>query len=274
MRYSITQFASTILKCFGVEKEGHMADAMPIANDILKDGNTLERCLVFSVDAVPEYVVNEYDYLFEKVKKHAKNEVLVKTVMPSITPVCYGAMFSGATPDKNGLPEYKEPKIVNGVAQPTLSVIPYTEALVNAGKKVAVVTCENGCIASMLYGRKADLYIIPNDDEEEIFNTACRLVKQDNYNFIFVYQFEYDHTQHSYSPKGEKSLAVLKHANEKFDKISNIAEKIWADKKRLIVYNCDHGSHATGENLTQGAHGDDISEDMNIKWFFGWENDW
>lgn len=273
MRYGITQFASTILKCFGVEKESHMANAMDIASEITADGKILDRCLIFSVDAVPEYVVEEFPNYFENIRKHAPYEVAVKTVMPSITPVCYGAMFSGATPDKNGLPEYKEPKIVDGVAQPSLSVIPYTEALVNAGKKVAVITCENGCIASMLYGRKADLYIIPNDDEEKIFETALEVLKQDKYNLIFVYQFEYDHTQHKYSPKGENTLKVLKHTNDKFDIISEVAKKTWAGYKSLIVYNCDHGSHAVGDNLTEGAHGEDISEDMNIRWFLGWQND-
>ena len=273
MRYSITNFASTILKCFNVEKEETMNDALPIVNDILKDGKPIEKCLVFSVDAVPEYIISEYSNMFECVKKFAPYEVLIEPVMPSITPECYGAMFSGAYPTNNGLPEYKEPKIENGVAQPSLSVIPYTETLVDAGKKVAVVTCDKGCIQTMLYGRKADVYAIPNDDDDAIFEKACQLVKENYYDFIFVYQFDYDHTMHVFSPKGEKSLEMLNHINNKFEKICKIVENTWKNTKNLIVYNCDHGAHATGEFNHQGAHGEDISEDLNIKYFFGWNND-
>ena len=271
MRYSITNFASTILKCFGVEKESTMHDSLPIADQIISDDKLIEKCLIFSSDAVPEYITQEYSQMFEGVKKYAPNEVLIKTVSPSITPVCYGAMFSGTTPNKNGLPKYLEPKIVNGVAQPTLSVTPFTQSLARAGKKVAVVTCENGCIASMLYGREAHLFIIPNDDEEAIFEKACELVKQNYYDVIFVYQFEFDHTMHKYSPKGEKSLNMLKHINEKFVKINELVSEYWKGYKKLVVYNCDHGAHATGENGQTGAHGEDILEDLNIKWFFGWD---
>ena len=101
MENSITNFASTVLSVMGLKSENHMAKALPVASEVLKSG-VRDKVLVVSVDAVPLYLTEEKADFFKKVKAHAPYEEVVRTVMPSITPVCYGAMFSGTTPDKNG----------------------------------------------------------------------------------------------------------------------------------------------------------------------------
>ncbi len=267
MEKSITNFASTVLSVMGVKSEEHMAEALPVASEVLGSG-VRDKVLVVSVDAVPFYLTEERADIFAKVKEHAPYEEVIRTVMPSITPVCYGAMFSGTTPDKNGLPEYKEPKIVNGVAQPSLSVTPYTQSLVRQGKKVAVVTCNNGCIKSMLWEREADLYIVDGDDDRAMADKAISLLEKNEYDFIFLYQLDYDYTQHKVTPRGEKAIEVLKEKASIFGEVCSVAKRVWKENKYMLVFNSDHGCHETA--LGGGAHGEECEDDMKLKWFFGW----
>ncbi len=266
MENRITNFASTILSVMGKERENHMDCPFEIANEILKSG-VREKCLIVSVDAVPKYLTEQRADLFEKVIKHAPNTVELITVMPSVTPVCYGAMFSGTTPDKNGIPCYVEPMVTSEIIQPTLSVTPFTQTLVKNGKKVAVVTCNNGCIKSMLYGRDADLYIVDGDDDKKMAQTAYDLLDGD-YDVVFLYQLDYDYTQHKVSPTGEKAITKLKEKVEVFDWLCKKATKVWEDKKYMLVFNSDHGCHEVEGK--KGAHGENCADDMQLKYYFGW----
>ena len=266
MAGSITNFASTVLAVMGKEKEKHMDGPLSVAGKVLADG-VREKCLIVSVDAVPRYLTDERAELFEKVRKYAPVTEEITTVMPSITPVCYGAMFSGATPDRNGLPCYVEPKVENGIGRPSLSVTPFPQTLVNSGKKVAVVTCNNGCIKSMLWGREIDLFIIDGDDDRKMAEKAYELLDSD-YDLIFLYQLDYDYTQHKVTPRGEKAIEVLKNKTEVFARLCEKAVSVWKDKKYMLVFNSDHGCHETADG--GGAHGEDIDDDMKIRYFFGW----
>jgi len=264
----LTNFAATVAEAMGLEKDAHMSDSVKsLAQKILAAaGGEIEKALFFHADAVPAYAVNKYEEIFAPVKSRTDWVIPFRAVMPSITPVCFAAMFSGTYPDRNGVPKYVTPMIREDLVQPSICTTTLIDILVKAGKKVAVVTCENGCIASMLYNRGETLKIIPNDDNDEIFNEAYRTLESGEFDAVFVYQFSYDHTMHRYGPESEEALGELKVLTDRFAALSDLAHKIWADKRTLTVFNADHGAHTT---VSGGSHGEDRPEDMDMLWFFG-----
>ena len=265
----LTNFAATVANCMGVEKAAHMS---PAAGDLVKKltdraGGTIEKAVFLHCDAVPSYVVERHGVLFAPVRRHTQFEVPFRAVMPSITPVCFAAMFSGTYPDRNGVPEYVTPMITETTVQPSICTSTLIDLLVGAGKRVAVVTCSNGCIASMLYRRGEDLRIIDGDDDKKMFEEARGILERDECDVLFLYQLSYDHTMHEYGPEDPRTLGVLGTITDRFDRLAALARKTWKNDRVLTVFNADHGSHRLPNGA--GTHGEDVPEDMNMIWFFG-----
>lgn len=265
----LTNFAPTVAMAMGLEKQEHMsAPVAELAEALMENaGGTIEKALFLHADAVPAYVVEKNEAIFAPVRKFIQFEVPFHAVMPSITPVCFAAMFSGAYPSENGVPEYCPPIISDELVQPAISCGTIIDILVQAGKKVAVVTCANGCIASMLYGRGADMYIIPGDNDVLMYEKAYEILQEDKYDAIFLYQLSYDYTMHAKGPESKEALEALTKITERFETLAKTAKEVWKGHRIMTVFNCDHGSHILPNG--GGSHGDDIPEDMNMTWFFG-----
>ena len=266
----LTNFAATILNSFGIDKAETMKEAdKEVLNKITETGKR-EKAFLFHTDAVPAYIVKKYPEIFTKVRENTKVEAEFNSVMPSITPVCFGAMFSGAYPENNGIPKYLKPILSKELVQPSLKVTTMVDLLTENGLKTALVTCSNGCIASMLYKRGADMFIIDGDDDEKMYNKALELLVSDNYDVIMLYQLSFDYKMHKMGPENEESLNVLKEITDRFGVISEKVKEIWKDKKYITVFNTDHGSHLNPpDDKNKGGHGLDIPEDMELIWFFG-----
>ena len=264
----LTNFAPTVAMAMGLEKQEHMSDPVAELAEALMEnaGGTIEKALFLHVDAVPSYIVEKNETIFAPVRKLTQIEVPFHAVMPSITPVCFAAMFSGAYPSQNGGPEYCTPIISDELVQPAISCGTIIDILVQAGKKVAVVTCSNGCIASMLYGRGADMYIIPGDDDKLMYEKAYEILQEDKYDAIFLYQLSYDYTMHAHGPESKEALEVLNVITNRYETLVKTVQKVWKGYLSMTVFNSDHGAHLLPGG--KGAHGAYIPEDMNMKYFW------
>ena len=164
----LTNFSATLLKAFGMNIPVEFGS--PVSNLVEKliktAGGNIEKALVFHADAVPKYIVEKYPDIFVPVHQEAPCAEIFDAVMPSITPVCFAAMYSGRYPKANGVDHYVQPVLSEKLVQPTIIGNTVVDEFVRAGKRVAVITCSDGCIASMLSGRGADLFIIPGDDDD------------------------------------------------------------------------------------------------------------
>ena len=268
-RLDLTNFAATVAKCMGIEKDAHMS---PAADELVKQlvaraGGTIEKAVFLHCDAVPSYIVAKNEAIFAPVRKHTQYDVPFHAVMPSITPVCFAAMFSGTYPDRNGVPEYVKPMITEEVVQPSICTTTLIDLLVKAGKRVAVVTCANGCIASMLYNRGEDLHIIPGDDDAKMFEEACGILERDECDALFLYQLSFDYTMHAYGPEDPRALDVLTQITGRYDRLVSLAREKWSGSRMMTAFNADHGAHLNEKG--RGSHGADIPEDMDMTWFFG-----
>lgn len=263
-----THIAATIADIAGFETP---KDAEPAVNwiaDIMKEklGGCADNVLIFSADAVAAWVVRKYPENFAKVWKNAPMMVPVRTALPTITPVDYAAFFSGAAPEKNGVDKYLKPILTPELTQPLLTSDSLIAAAVRSGRRVCVITCSNGCIASMLSRSGADFRIIPGDDDEKMYLEAKSVIESGEYDFVFLYQLSFDGALHAHGPEGEISLSELDKIINRFDVLCESVKKSWQGKT-LLMFHTDHGCHKTVND--EGSHGKDIPEDTDIFHFWG-----
>ncbi len=263
-----TQLAATIAKVADFEAPQQADPSVDWLADmwIEKFGGKVDNVLIFSVDAVAAWLVRKYPEKFAKVWKHAPMMIPMRTVMPTVTPVDYAAFFSGALPEVNGVDRIVTPILTPELTQPLLTCDSLVAAAVRAGHRVCVVTCANGCIASMLSRSGADFRIIPGDDDEIMYQTAKEVVESGEYDFVFLYQLGFDYAQHAQGPESAEALGTLDRIIQRFETLYQTVERCW-EGNTLVMFHTDHGCHLGDDG--HGHHGEDIPEDTDIFHFWG-----
>ena len=104
------------------------------------------------------------------------------------------------------------------------------------------------------------------DSEDEVNENALRILEEDRYDLITVYNGNFDATMHRYGPESAEALAQLDHNAAAYEKLCQKACEVWKGKNHLEAFLPDHGCHAIDGDL--GAHGLDMPEDMNIIHFY------
>jgi len=254
----LTHSASTLARVIGIDAPKSAEEGLDWFSDLLieKMGGYAERTLFFHPDAVAQWLWRKYPDYFQSVMRYAPISLPFGTVMPSVTPVCFATMYSGAMPAIHGIREYRKP---------ILEVDTLFDRMLAAGKKCANVASAGASMGMIFANRGFDAYITQND--EEAYQTTLKLLDEDRYDHISVYFGEYDELMHKNGTEHEISLAKLKEHFDHFDVLAQKANRLWAGKRHLITVQTDHGVHDQADG--RGAHGTDDTDDLNIIHFFG-----
>lgn len=255
---SMTSVASTFSDALGIEKPIEANDAIDLVKDLREThvGGTVERVFVYNPDAIGSWLFQKYTNDFAPVLKNTQLGVPVKTVMPSVTPVCFGTMYTGVEPAVHGIQAY-EKKLIT-----TDSLF---DAVVRAGKKAAIVAVAGSSMSVIFRERNIDYYILPYD--QEVNEKALELIKEDQYDLLVVYNQEYDDTMHRTGTESEESINAMHNHIEAFDMLASAVKENWKKHDTMICWATDHGIHQLENG--HGWHGDDIEEDMNVMHFYG-----
>ena len=257
MGYSLANVPATICKAMNLPlMEG--AEIQPISEVIeLLNGETAEKCLFFSPDAVGAWIFDKYpQYTNKLVGTYALKQPL-SSVMPSVTPVCYATMMSGVMPEVHGIKKYEKFPI---------TVETVFHALKAAGKKSCIIAkLDSSC---EIIFRNAPCDVIVTEGDKDAHQKAIEIIEKDEYDFILVYECEYDDNMHATQLETEYSLSALKYNAESALELIEYAKKKWAGKKALITFSPDHGIH-TDPVTKLGTHGTSLDEDMKIYHLFG-----
>lgn len=255
---SMTSFASSIAEAMRI-KPPKQADAPSGLFTAWLDAhlkNGAERVLIYNPDAVASWLYQKYSEKFAGVARHAGFALPIRTVMPSWTPVCFGTMYTGVSPAVHGIQSYEKH---------VLATDSLFDAAARAGKRVALVAVENSSLSVIFNERPIDYYIEKYDGEAT--ERALKLLEEDRYDLIAVYNQEYDDCIHRTGTESDQSLAALDHHVASFDRLAQAARRVWRDKNALICWATDHGVHDVGP--VTGTHGTDMEEDLNVFHFFG-----
>ncbi|NJD01227.1 MAG: hypothetical protein FIA99_01200 [Ruminiclostridium sp.] len=257
----LTGVASTITDIMGIAAPKFAAKSINEISQLADKyfhGEKADRVLIYNPDAIALWLFQKYTSFFDGIFRHTQIGLPILSVMPSVTPVCFASMYTGAMPEVHGIKTYEKPV----VRTDTLF-----DALIRAGKKPAIVSTANDSISQIFLERTMNYFIF--DTPDECNQKALELIEQDEYDLIVVYNGNYDAAMHCFSPEGAESLEVLKQNISMFDTIAIATRKAWEKHNTLISFLTDHGCHEIDGKL--GSHGLDMPEDMNIIHFYGFQ---
>ena len=252
--HSLDTLCGALCHAMGIEPPVHAAppcDALTAYVDEKLGGGKADRVLMFNPDAIAQWVCEKYPQLLRGVAARTELKVPFRTVMPSVTPVCYGTMYTGAQPEVHGITEY---------AKPVIKIDTIFDALLRAGKKPAIVATGKCSLANIYLERDMDYF--PCATIDEVNATAARLVIEDKHDFIVVYNGNYDAVMHKTGPESIEALAELRSNDHSFCMFNDLVLQNWKHHNTLIAFSMDHGCHEVDGG--RGSHGLATEEDLNI----------
>ena len=200
-------------------------------------------------------IYRKHQYLIKEVTDITDIEIPFCTVMPSVTPVCFATMYTGAEPEVHGILAYEKPVI---------KIDSLFDTLIRVNKKCAIVSTSNDSMSKIFLEREMDYFIY--DTVEEVNAKSAELIIEDNYDFIAVYNRNYDTVMHKYGPESIEALAELRSNAKEFAMFDVLIRKYWQKHNTLVGFAMDHGCHEIDGGC--GSHGLNMPEDLNIVHFY------
>ena len=214
-------------------------------------GKKADRIVMYNPDAIAQWVYEKYSHLMEEAISRTELRLPLQSVMPSVTPVCFGTMYTGAQPEVHGIRRYEKPVI---------AIDTIFDALIRAGKK-PVILGDNQCSMGKIFlDRDMDYFLY--DTVEEINAKAAQLILEDQYDFIAIYNGNYDSRMHKVGPEDVHALGELRYNAKAFGMFCELIKSNWQDHTTLMGFAMDHGCHEIDGGC--GSHGLDMPEDLNI----------
>lgn len=214
-------------------------------------GKKADRVFMYNPDAVAQWIYEKYPQLFVEADARTELKLPLQTVMPSVTPVCFGTMYTGAQPAVHGIRRYEKPVI---------RIDSLFDALIRAGKKAAIIGDVKCSMGKIFLEREMDYFLY--ETCEEINAKAVELILEDKYDFIAVYNGNYDSKMHKTGPESVTALSEARANSEAFGLFSVLIENNWKKHSTLVGFAMDHGCHEIDGDA--GSHGLDMPEDLNI----------
>jgi len=258
---SLTHFAATIAEAFQIKPPQKAEPSLGWVRDKIRElsPGPIDRVVIYNPDAVAQWLIEKYPEMFKPVVEQTQIRLPMVTMLPSVTPVCFGTMYTGAAPTVHGIQQY---------AKPVIRIDTLFDALVRSGKRAAIVASPGSSMASIFLDRKID-YFAPRS-AEACLQKARELIEEDKHDFLVVYNGNYDSTMHRYGTESPESLKQLRFQVEGFDALVKCIHKNWTAHNTLITFSTDHGVHDEMANgKTVGKHGTDRPEDVNIVHYLG-----
>jgi hypothetical protein len=263
---TIRSLAPTISALFGVDAPALSSEAPLDAVLQLRSGpsvtaaprgSPITRALVYCPDAIGDHIWARFpEYASELSRRFTR--VRLRSMIPPKTPVCYASVFTGATPQQHGVEQPVKPR-------PTLTCDTLFDAMLRAGKRVAIATVEESSIDRLFRGRHLTYRLEPYDGEAT--NRALELIDGNEHDLIVLYNQEYDDGVHRTQPFSPDCVAAFRNHMSTIERLEHAVARAWAHHDRALVIAPDHGAHvdaATG----LGDHGLDIPDDMDVSHWY------
>lgn len=231
--------------------------AAPANEDLCKyideklQGEKVDRIFMYNPDAVAQWIYEKYPQLFAGTMERTDIKIPLRSVMPSVTPVCFGTMYTGTQPAIHGIRKYEKPVI---------KIDTIFDALIRAGKKPVVLSYGNSSLSHIYLARNMDYFIF--DTMDEVNAKAAELIIKDEYDFYVVYNGNYDSLMHKFGPESVEALAELRANTRTYNIFDALIKEHWKNHNTLVGFAMDHGCHEIDGYC--GSHGLDMEEDLNI----------
>lgn len=252
---SLDTVCAALCYAMGVAAPEHAAAASQELCKLVDEklqGKKADRIFMYNPDAIAQWIEDKYPAFIQEVTANKDIDLPLCAVMPSVTPVCFGTMYTGAQPAVHGIRRYEKPVI---------KLDSIFDALIRAGKKPVIVAHENSSLSKIFLEREMDYFIYPT--MEEVNAKAAELILQDQYDFYVVYNDNYDSVMHKNGPESAITLGALRTNAQAYATFAHLIQNHWQKHDTLLGFAMDHGCHEVDGG--SGSHGLDMEEDLNIR---------
>lgn len=254
----IERVAATVCGLLDIPSHDGAAHPIPEVLSAAKGafgGKHADRIFLYNPDAIAQWVYEKYRVDFAPVEDAATLCLPMCSVMPSVTPVCFGTMYSGVLPAGHGIQSY---------VKPVLTVDTLFDDLLRVGKKPAIVSTAGDSISKIFLEREMDYFIYQTI--AECNRKALELIREDRHDLIVLYNGNYDTMMHRHGPEGIEALKALRENTATYAALHEAISTHWGEHRTTLVFAPDHGCHLTADG--KGSHGCDDSSDMNVPHFY------
>ena len=256
----ITQVSRTILSLLDAAPDAQMAEAIPEVLTKAQEKFSQQKCdrvVMYNPDAIAFWIYQKYyNKFFARLEQNTDLILPMLSVFPPVTPVCFGSMYSGLQPKVHGIQSY---------TKPILRCETVFDRLIASGKKAAIVSTEGDSISLIFLERQMDYFIYKT--VKECNDKAARLIKDDKYDLIVLYNTDYDYWMHRSSPTGIPAKNALRKNVAEYLALKELIKSEWQGKHRTaLAFAPDHGCHRWLGLL--GTHG--INEPCDMNTVHGW----
>jgi len=253
-RRSMETVCAAIAEIMGITPPDKAAAASPELCAFAAEklgGKKADRVFMYNPDAVAEWLYHKYPHLVKEAVDNTELELPLCTVMPSVTPVCFGTMYTGAQPEVHGIKKYEKPII---------RIETLFDAVIKAGKKPVIIADDKCSIGKIFLEREMD-YILCSSLDEVNARAAEEIIK-DEHDLVVVYNGNYDALMHKYGPESVEALSELRTNSHVFASFCELIKTNWASHNTLVGFAMDHGCHEIDGCC--GSHGLDMEEDLFV----------
>lgn len=222
-------------------------------------GEKVDRVLMYNPDAIGQWVYEKYPHYTKEMVDNTELDLPIRSVIPPVTPVCFGTMYTGAQPEIHGITEYEKPVI---------RIDTLFDALIRAGKKPIIIADPKASLSHIFLERDMDYIAVSG--AAAVNAAAAKVIMEDQHDFVVVYNGNYDYRMHRAGCEAPETLAELRYNSLTFAVFSEMVKTHWSHHNTLVGFAMDHGSHDAPQPFEKrdtvyyATHGEDIPQDMNI----------
>jgi len=251
-QYSVVDIAPTVSAILNLPPPAQATGS--VISEIAQDLSTYKRIIVLAPDALGVFAWQKWqnEMLFLK-SLHAKHSIILCSIMPSVTPVNFAAIVTGADLSAHGVHD----KTDKFECETLFDVVR------KAGGKSAGVGLE-GYTGYELLGRHADIQGSGgNRSDAGVEEKIIEIVDHDTPQFLIAQFGKVDDIFHRYGPSSPLVVPMLKETDARLQRLTKHLKHL----NYGVIIVSDHGQHDVinarkGEN--KGAHGTDMSEDCLV----------
>lgn len=184
---------------------------------------------------------------------HADRSLILRSVMPSITPVNFAAMVTGTDLEGHGV----QTRDHDFQCETLFDVVRHD------GRQSAAVGFE-GYTGSNLLARRADIdgTTVPGSDDD-LVETTIRIAETSQPAFLIVQLGRVDDVFHQFGPSSPEVVRMLRETDARLRRLVAVLKPLGYG----VIILADHGQHDIVDDPTttmRGGHGQDRDEDRLV----------